>query len=710
MLKPRHRRVLSRRRFLGGGVGLLGGGLLSRCTPNIAEDCTLEPATPRSPPTRWLSGARVAGLEVYLGEPTCELVRGLDALADQHVSVVEVDSDLSDYLDAATFQALIGLLDRVARGCQLRGMRAVAYCPLLEVLTPNAASTPHTMAKDHPDWVQLSLSGDPNTFIGSAGSGIFWVDEGTESAWMCPTSGYRDYLLARVASLAGTALDGLWGDVPLLSDLEGIWPCVNPSCRAKFLADTGLAVPDEDNPKSAVWDDHVWRRWARWRHQLLWELEQDLCKTAKAVRGDFEVIIETVTMDYGSATCQGLDGAFADDGQVHRVWEVDAASDGTSMRSAAADDWISMAVMMRHARGCASPRPSWVFCYGLEPDDAEQVMGLAVAAGLCPYETKIPLMNTSVGADYRRRVFGWLEAQRLDECSGLGRAAVLYSSASRDFLDRAVRSVGLYTSRYPADKQWWSSLAGDSARNLPYVGDYRGCCKALIHAHVPYDVITTPHLDAAELSRVRLLVAPSPFALDDRALSLLQSYVSGGGTLLLTGVDGGKLDELGTARTTAALPALLGLDPTVPGWTKKALGQGRLVYSPARAGLAYYNTDDAAVLAEVIAAAADTGSVIVTTAPKATVMDLRRGPSGELVLVCANLAGLGTAGLGQYTPRDASFSVSLELAGETVARVTRSDPAAGAAADHDVPFTTGAGRVTFELGMRALCCARVHLR
>ncbi len=118
-----------------------------------------------------------------------------------------------------------------------------------------------------------------------------------------------------------------------------------------------------------------------WRHRALWEFEQKVLQAAKAARQDFEVIIETVTMDYNAGTVQGLDGACADDGQVFRVWEVDAVSDNTAMREADADDWISMAVMMRHGRGCSAPRPSWIFSYGLKDDDAEQVMALAVIAG-----------------------------------------------------------------------------------------------------------------------------------------------------------------------------------------------------------------------------------------------------------------------------------------------------------------------------------------
>src|SRR5687768_11489770 len=99
------------------------------------------------------------------------------------------------------------------------------------------------MPKHHPARLQTSIDGKPNVFTGGEGR-VFWVDPGTESAWMCPTSGYVDYFTKRVQRIAQTAVDGLWGDVPLLSDIGGIWPCVNATCRARFTADTGLVLPD----------------------------------------------------------------------------------------------------------------------------------------------------------------------------------------------------------------------------------------------------------------------------------------------------------------------------------------------------------------------------------------------------------------------------------------------------------------------------------
>ena len=289
--------------------------MLSRGENTVPGQGELPPIVePPSAELSWVSDARVAGFETFAGDPAVDA--RLDVLAAAHVSVVVIDSDLSFYMNDARFEESAAYIDAVAKKCHQRGMKAVAYCSLLEALTENAATVPNTMWKDHPDWVQRGIDGKANKFVGGAGR-AFWVPAGTESAWLCPTSGYRDYFINRVKRLAQTTLDGLWGDVPLLSDIVGVWPCTNPTCAAKFLAETGLAQPTRVD-----WNNPVFRRWVAWRHGVIHEFEQAVLAGARTVRPDFQLIVETDTMDHSGGTVQGLDGASRDDGDVLRVWEV----------------------------------------------------------------------------------------------------------------------------------------------------------------------------------------------------------------------------------------------------------------------------------------------------------------------------------------------------------------------------------------------------
>jgi len=709
--------ALARRDFLRLGAAAFAVGLtpsLSACLPTGTPYGGIEPDGPtKEPPQNWLRDARTAGFEVAADAKPHELRDGLDILADSGVNVVEADCDLSAYLTDAQFDEQLAVLDLVGYGCHLRGMRCVAYYPTLEVLSADAASAEHVMSKEHPDWLQISIDGKPNMFVGGGGR-VFWVDPGVESAWMCPASGYVDYFLGRVKRLMGTRLDGLWGDVPLLSDIEGNWPCTNAACRDKFLKETGMNMPTEVN-----WESPEFRRWVIWRHQLIWEFEQQILQAVKSVKADAECIIETVTMDYNGGTIQGLDGAHAKPGDLVRVWEVDAVSDGQAMRGATAEDWNCMAVMMRHGTGASFGRPSWIFTYGHDEDDAERVMALAIATRNNPYETKIPLMCTTVGNGYRQRMYDWMAQQPdLYVLPGANRAAVLFSSASRDFLDRN-SGVGLYASLNSVDDLWWSSESQDSAFTTQYLADYRGTCKALIHAHVPFDVVPVAGVSAEALAGYKLLVVPSAVSLSNEVLQVIQAFVAQGGTVLVTGNDGGTYDENGTVRSEPALRSTLGLPAGEVSWVSTANAKGKVVYVSARAGRDYLQSTNESTLSQFRNVAAAAGALVVSTAPKEMLLDLRSAPDG-VVLVCANLLGLGATsganGGGPYAEQNATFRVSLPDGGKLPTKVRFSEPTEGAV-DRDLTFEhqpgatpqagSGDGLVSFDVSVHALALVRV---
>ena len=705
------RRRMRRRTFLELGAGAAASGLVA---PLVG--CDFEPeglgngigvldelkGPERLPPDNWLQTARIGGLEIWSQISDRELWTRLSAHAAQRVSVVELDSMLSFYLTDEDFEEELRAFDRAARGAHALGMRAVAYYPTLELLTSNVEEKAHSAAKDHPEWLQKDLFGRENVFVGGSGR-AFWVPEGTESAWLCPTSTYAEHFLNRVQRLSSTALDGLWADVPLFSDLALDWTCGNDTCRARFKADTG-----QDLPTDVDWSDPAFRRWVHWRHAIMHEFQQRILSAARSMRTDFEVIVETVTMDYSGCTAQGLDGASHEDGELVRVWEVDAVSDETAMSRATAADWISMAVMMRHGAGCSWPRASWSFCYGKNPADAERVFGLAVVTRCQPFELLIPEMTRSVGAHYRTRVFAWLAKHpdifTLDTWRPV---AVIYSSASRNYLDRN-EGVGLYTSADPDDPLWWATFGWDMATALPYVSDYRGVCRALMDAHVPYEVLIGPRLDAAGLARYQLALIPSPLALSEDQIEALLAWVEGGGTLIVTGPDGGLYDVDGTAREIPLLLERLALRgaaarPT-PAWSTQTHGRGQVRHHPERAGRPLLSGDHhpADLPTELEDALTVVGRRIETDAPAGLLMDLRRASDGSFRLVCANIVGLGAKGIGDFNPRDVTFRVALDLDGFNPERIVLSAPGES---DVTLPHTPDRARVTFELTVAAVAVA-----
>ena len=347
--------------------------------PSLAEEPTPMKAA-------WLGQARIAGAELFSEMTADEIAKNISALADQNVSVIEANSDLSRFLTDKEFDAEIDLMRRYSEAAHRKAMKVVWYYPVLEVLTPNAKRGARSMYQAHRTWVQRGLDGKPNIFFGGTHgkSRVHWVDPNTESAWMSLHSPYADMFLARIKRIAATGVDGIWLDVPLYNDIGTPWADTSSGAAAKFNTDTGM-----NTPKSVNWSDPAWRRWVAWRYQEITNFLLRIRDTAKSVTDDISIIVETVTLDYGAATMLGLDGSSmkTTPGMI-QVWEVDAISDRTGMREARPDDWISLIGMSKFAKAASGKKPSWMFAYGKEPDDGLLVMAEALAAGNHPYETK----------------------------------------------------------------------------------------------------------------------------------------------------------------------------------------------------------------------------------------------------------------------------------------------------------------------------------
>ena len=193
----------------------------------------------------WGKAVRVVGSALFVGMEPQEIDQVLSDMISQNVSVIEADSNLSNYLTEAQFKQELAFMSEFTTAAHAWGLKVVWYYPSLEVITPNGNNLPNTMYKDHPDWVQLGLNGTPNVFYGGSGQ-AFWVEKDAESAWMSPSSPYRDYFIDRVLKIVSTGIDGLWIDIPLFADFRSRkWSDFSPSAVAKFQTDTGLSAPDD---------------------------------------------------------------------------------------------------------------------------------------------------------------------------------------------------------------------------------------------------------------------------------------------------------------------------------------------------------------------------------------------------------------------------------------------------------------------------------
>jgi len=600
---------------------------------------------------QWVYQARVAGAEMFKDMSDIEIYERLSVMKAQRVSVVEGDSELSNYFTVAQYDSEMAFISRVAKIAHSLDLKLVWYYPSLEVLTPHGEDVNHfSMFKDHPDWVQYNIDDNytdlaqmtPNVFYGGL---VFWVDPGAESAWMCHLSPYRDYFFERIQRLVTTGVDGVWIDVPLFNDIVGVWCCTNPHCRHKFELDTGMKFPTKTDLNNSTPN---FRRWMIWRHTELNQFLIDINNAARKVNPNFETIIEIVTCDYNSATHQGLDGTFM--GNVPGLtfcWEIDALSDDNAMRNSLPNDWYSLIAINKFCRGASTfERPCWAFTYGYEPEDAELVMAEAISAQISPYASKIPLMTTIVSPQYRARMFSFIEHYQdyIFSSKSVAKVAILYSSSSRDFSDYDF-GTALYVTTSPptSGQQWWAGDAADGVMPTNYIAEYRGWVKMLVAHHIPFDIVPIQYVDATKLQNYQAVVMPQINSLSQEKGQLLKTYVEQGGAILSTGPAPYLLNEYGVITTN---PLTIQLVATNGFHNNNLLGKQYLQDTTGIAG-----TVQAALKKIPISA-----RMISTTAPPTIHFELYKY-NQQYILHCVNFNGIK----GTFSPSPDSFNLKIQL-------------------------------------------------
>lgn len=660
--------------------------------------CLLSNFASASQPTafsHWAKTAKIAGAPVSVGMSAQEIDTMLDKMVKQGVTVAEADSDLSNYQSDAQFELELALMKQFADAAHKRGLRVVWYFPALEVITINGKNRKDTLAKLHPEWVQLGLNGQPNVFYGGGGQ-VFWVPDNAESAWMSPSSkGYRNYFFTRVQKMVTTGIDGLWADVPIYSDFGPTkWSGFNPEAVTRFTADTGLEAPKKED-----WTDTTWKRWVQWRHEELARFLKDLTQTARSINPEFTIFAETLSTDYNGGTVYGLDGSYLKniDG-LTEVWEVDSMSNNSGMRNARNDDWISFIAALKYTRGATGDKPSWVFSYGKQPDDAQQVMTQILITGNNPYELQVPEMASSVGDEFRARLFNWSNAYSpyLFNARSDAKTAILSSSASRDYVDK-FSGLGMFaTTEANGDDLWWSSSEEDSMYQRDYVAEHRGILKILVNEHIPFNVLVSPN--AEELKAYQSIFLPNIEAISDKEASLLREFVKQGGTLVITGPNPTGLNQYGEIRDNYALSDLLGFSKTdsLPIEKIHTFGAGQTHYYQERLGKQYLVQKDKNARATLSKIIRESTLIDLSTDADDSIHIESSHLDGYSILQFANFIGLD----GQFSIQLSSFKVYNHIAaGKKVTAVYFTNPDTEDSSKTAISFTQKDNIVSFDLSI-----------
>ena len=124
----------------------------------------------------------------------------------------------------------------------------------------------HTLAKDHPDWLQRKITGEPAIFGGGT---AFWIQRRVTKMFgsvRTRPSGGKIYM-ERVRQIAATGIDGIYVDIPYwmthFDGWENTWASFDDYTVAAFKQQTGLDA--KHDVKLGDFSDPAFRKWVEFQ-------------------------------------------------------------------------------------------------------------------------------------------------------------------------------------------------------------------------------------------------------------------------------------------------------------------------------------------------------------------------------------------------------------------------------------------------------------
>jgi hypothetical protein len=432
---------------------------------------------------------------------------------------IEVDNDIEgryeSFLDPT---AKLQAIQAVAEKAHAAGNHAFVYIAGTECITANADKTPHTLAKDHPDWLQRKITGESAIFGGGT---AFWIKKGDEDVWVSPYApAWRKIYMEHVRQIAGTGIDGIYVDIPYwMTHFEGwenTWASFDDYTVGAFRKQTGLDA--KKDLKLGDFADPNFRNWVDFRIQTFTDFMNEIGQNAKSVNPAIKIIPEIYPGIEEAAVRVGAD--------VYSLYPVaDAVAheyeygEGDHMAvSRKPLDWFNYQVGMHSFRAFAQGKATWILNYSWDGykkvGPREPMKNLAMSqimAGANFWDAPGHSMAGSNDYATRREIFSWIKAHQntfYQPRTPISPVGVYFSPKSRDYF---------------ADE---------------FIASYRGILILLMQKHLEFQVVTPRTL--AEFQG-QTLVLPNVRVLSDEEKLWLRKYVDGGRTLVITGEDATQL-------------------------------------------------------------------------------------------------------------------------------------------------------------------------
>jgi hypothetical protein len=445
---------------------------------------------------------------------------------------IEVDNDVPGrYESFVNPEEKLKAIHAVAEKAHAAGNRAFVYIAGTECITANADKTPHTLAKEHPDWLQRKITGEPAIFGGGT---AFWIAKGDEDVWISPYApAWRKTYMERVRQIAATGIDGIYVDIPYwmthFDGWEDTWASFDDYTAAAFLKQTGLDA--KRDLKLGDFSDSNFRKWVEFRIQTITDFMQEIDRNAKSVNPAIKTIPEIYPGIEEEAVRVGADvySLYPVVDAIAHEYEFGAGDHMASSRTPL--DWFSYQVGMHSFRAFARGKATWILNYSWDGDQKvdrrEAMMNLAVSeimAGANFWDAPGHSMSGSNDLPTRRQIFSWIKAHE----------KIFYSPRA------PVDPIGVYFS--PQTRNFFAK---------EFIASYRGILILLMQKHLEFQVVTPSTLPDFQGGA---LILPDVRLMSDDERALLRAYVGANKVLLVTGEDATGLGKTANVIRFAKCP------------------------------------------------------------------------------------------------------------------------------------------------------------